>query len=57
MNKVTRALDLIKTSGFQGRVQIAFLELRCSFSTSQNMKHLLVVVLENIILKSGPNLT
>lgn len=57
MNKVPNALDLIKVRGFQGRVQIAFLELRCGFSIPHNRKHLLVVVLEKITLKSGPNLT
>lgn len=57
MNKVPNALDLIKAGGFQGRVQIAFLELHFGFSTSQNRKHLLVMVLEKIILKSAPNLT
>lgn len=57
MNKVPNALDLIKTSGFLGRVQITFLELCCGFSTSLNRKHPLIVMLEKIILKPGSNLT
>lgn len=57
MNKVPNALDLIRARGFQGRVQITFLELLCDFFTLQNKKHLLVVVLEKIRLKSGLSLT
>lgn len=54
---VPNTLELIKAGGFQGRVQIAFLELHCGFSTSQNRKHLLVLVLEKTILKSVLKLT
>lgn len=57
MNKVPNALDLIRAIGFQGRVQITFLELLWGFFTLQNKKHLLVVVLEKITLKSGLSLT
>lgn len=57
MNKVPNALDLIRDRGFQGRVQITFLELLCGFFTLENKKHLLVVVLEKIILKSDLSLT
>lgn len=56
MNKVPNTLDLIKTRGFQGRVQITFLELRCGISASQNRKKLLVVVSEKIISTYGTNL-